>query len=145
MGDYKTFVTQVPHDFNDFVLLIDGDHIATGLQSISAEYDDDKHTVSIASDGHGTMNRIRSKSGNITFAIASSEKDTTAKLNALYASEAYFPLSVTCIAAPDLKWSGAHFQIQKQPAQSVNKEIEDVEFVCVAVYMDIKGGGYKEV
>lgn len=141
MAVYRDRVNYVDHDMNNTTLTINGTSVAEGVEMIEVELDEDETTVQKVADGTGIFVTDPSRSGVIRFQIleASATNDT---MWALRTANSSFKLSILDTASPNLDCHGNYCRIAKPPVVRRGKEADVVEWVCICVYLDVKGGSY---
>jgi len=144
MGTFKDRVNYQPHNFNTFALSFtygDDTYKATGLNTFSAERDEDEVTVESAADGVGIFVEDPVIKGAVTFEIM--EADPTNKwLWDRQVGGHIFSLSAADSNMADLEVKGGQCRISKAPVIEKKKEIFYVSWNIITVYLDVKSGGY---
>ncbi len=145
MGGYKDKKNFKPHDLNNLTVTLNGEFTASGIDSISAEYDDDHFSIQTVADGTGVPVKDPSRKGTVTLAILEADPTNT-KLWELYQacvdSNTGFSISAKDSNAPEFNIAETFCYIQKPPAMGRSAEAAVLEWIIVAVYLKIKGGGY---
>jgi len=129
------------HNFKTYVLTIDGDTVATGLQSISWEKDDDEISYDVAADGTVVEQENNSETGMCTFSVQEASP-TNAKMWALRANKTKFSITGADSNIPDYAASGAACRVLKAPTLERTSEASYVEWTVKIPYLDIASGGY---
>lgn len=142
MGQYKDKIDTVPHNFNNSVATLDGDHKITGLEMLEVERDEDEVETQSVADGTAIFVENPIRTGTVTFQILESSP-TTDYMWALREARAAFKFNFKDSSAPNLNCGGKYLRITKPPVVKRGKEADVVEWVCRATYLDVKGGSYK--
>lgn len=146
MSGYKDKKNFVPHDINNFVFTVDGDHKIEGLESIVASYDDEHFAIETVADGMGIPVKNPSRKGTVTLTILEASPSNSkmwALYNAAVNDNTGFQASGKDSASPDFNISETYFYPQKPHELERSGEAKKVEWVLVAVYLNLMGGGYK--
>ncbi len=145
MGGYKDKLNFKPHDLNNLVVSLNDEHKVQGIDSISAEYDDDHFSTQSVADGTAIPVKNPSRTGTITIAIleaSPSNKTLWDLYRACVDSDTGFAVSAKDSAAPEFNIKETYCYIQKPPTIGRSNEAAVVEWIIVAAYLDVAGGGY---
>lgn len=141
MAIYKDRINYVDHNFNSYTLTIDGDHVAQSLDSVEVELDDDEVDVTKVADGTGVFDINPSRSGTIKFSMLEASV-TNDKMYELREVGAAFSVSGLDTSRPNYNCNGKKMRIVKPPVELAGTTANVVEWICKAVYLDVKGGSY---
>ena len=146
MAGYKDKLNFVPHDLNNMVITLAGDHKVQGVESIVASYDDEQFTIDGVADGTAIPVKNPSRKGTVVLTIleASPSNTTLWELyKAAVNNDTGFQLSAKDAGAPDFDISETYVYPQKPHELERGGEAKKVEWVLVAAYLGLSGGGYK--
>lgn len=141
MGNFKPRLNFKPHNFNDFTVTINGETQIQMLNSFACERNEDEITMAIAADGTGLPQENPNISGTITLEI-SEASPTNGVLWGLQKEGAYIAISAVDSNDTSFNCAMASGRVKKPPVLNKGLEVNMVEWVFEAVYLDLESGGY---
>lgn len=144
MTVYKDVVNFVPHNLVNSVFTVDGENNLNGIETIEVEFDEDEVTFQAVADGMAIANENPIRKGQLRVSFLEASPSSKVMWD-LRESGAFFPVSFSDSASPDLKANGQYCRIMKPPVLKRLNETDITEWVIVTGYLKARGGGYKLV
>jgi hypothetical protein len=141
MGTFKDRINYKPHNFNTLTVTLNGDTVVTGLNSFAAERNEDEISVAIAADGVGLFQENPNVSGTITMEIIEADA-TNAAIWDLWKAGEPFAITATDSRNERFNCAMAGGRVKKPPVLNKGLEVNYIEWVFEAVYLDVDSGGY---
>ena len=139
---YRDEINVVPHDFTTTTVVLNGEHTVQGLDVLEVSKTDDTYSNKAVADGTAVHQKNNSRIGQIRMEILEASATSDVLWDA-YENDTAIQVAIVDSNAPNLKVNNTYCRIQKQPMLVRKGEVENVEWILNANYLNYRGGSYR--